>query len=291
MDDQHQSPQHQEDEVPPEKLHNLVRTLETEVRFEQALDALARLEQQLLEVPGRLQYLNSRHVTYDVEIGAAVGQLTHQLRGAAEDARALAEREQQLLTPRIEALRERMDGDAMEGETEESDSANTVVDEVATVQMRVERADADIRSTFHDAVEAMGSLIHQISHLEQVGEWVKGAVWDLKTSELVLDGTPADYQRRPNDLYKGYLFLTTHRLVFERREEIKSGILFLQRKKQVSEIAWEASRQQIRDVLLNEEEHLLRVVTEGQPIATFILPADAETWQQAILGWMEHSSA
>jgi hypothetical protein len=292
MDDESRTVQDNGNTVDRERLRGVADTLAGMAHFQEALDALERLEQQLLELPGRLQYLNSRRVTYDVAIGTAIGQLTQRLRVAAEDARAIAERESHHLLPRIEALAAMLQGDEadrnMEGDDPRTDGVARALEEADTLKTRIERTDADIRSAFHEVVEEMATVIHQISHLEHVGEWVKAATWEIQASELVLDANRADYQRRPHELHKGYLFLTTHRLLFERREGAKKSWFSLPWKKAEPEPMWEIPLARITDVLLNQEENFLRVVTEGQPIATFIIADDAEPWQQTILSKINH---
>lgn len=285
MEEQTPSPQGYDFFADVEGTRSIAHTLEASVRFQTPLNALARLEQQLLELPGRLQYLNSRNVTYDVAIGAAIGQLTQRLRVAAEDARAIAEQESQSLSPRVEQLWATINANdekiGADGYTPHAAAIGDALNESESLKSRIERAEQDVQGAFNEVANEMRNLLKQISQLEQVGETVKGAGWQPVTGELVLDATPARYQRKPGDLYNGYLFLTTHRLVFERREEVSSGVLFLQRKKQVSEISWEASFGQISDVLLND--NLLRVATQGQPITTFVVQGIADKWQKAIL--------
>ncbi len=287
MDDESRTVQDNENTGDRERLRGVAYTLAGTAHFQEALGALERLEQQLLELPGRLQYLNSRRVTYDVAVGTAIGQLTQQLRVAAEDARTIAERESHYLLPRIEAFSAMIEQSGDEGE-DDTPSREQIAGEAETLQTRVERADQDIREAFHAVVEDMATVIHRITHLEQVGEWLKEGTWELTASELVVDAAPADYQRRPNELHKGYLFFTTHRLLFERREGAKKGWFSLPWKKAEPEPMWETPLVRITDVLLNQEENFLRVVTQGQPIATFIISGEAEAWQQALLSKINH---
>jgi cell division septum initiation protein DivIVA len=118
MNDQRQTLQDNSDSGERERLRGVTETLTGAAHFQEALDALERLEQQLLELPGRLQYLNSRRVTYDVAIGTAIGQLTQRLRVAAEDARAIAERESHHILPRIEAVAAILQGDQADRDRE-----------------------------------------------------------------------------------------------------------------------------------------------------------------------------
>lgn len=268
-----------------EGTRSVAHTLEASVRFQTPLNALARLEQQLIELPGRLQYLNSRNVTYDVSLGEAIGQLTQRLRVAAEDARAIAERESETLSPRVEQLWVMINANdekiGADGYIPHAADIGAALNESESLKTRIERAEQDVQGAFNEVANEMRNLLKQIAQLEQTGEAVKAAGWQVNTGELVLDATPAHYQRKPGDLFNGYLFLTTQRLVFERREEVTSGVLFLQRKKQVSEIAWESPLGQINDVLLND--NLVRVATQGQPITTFIVEGQPDKWHKAIL--------
>jgi cell division septum initiation protein DivIVA len=285
MEEQTPSPQGYDFFADVEGTRSIAHTLEASVRFQTPLNALARLEQQLLELPGRLQYLNSRSVTYDVALGTAIGQLTQKLRSAAEEARTIAEQESQSLTPRVEQLWATINANdekiGADGYEAHAAAINANLNESEALKTRIERAEQDVQGAFNDVANEMRNMLKQISQLERVGDTVKAAGWQLSTGELVLDATAAQYQRKPGDLYNGYLFLTTHRLVFERREEVTSGVLFLQRKKQVSEISWEAPFGSISDVLLND--NLVRVATQGQPITTFIVQNSADKWQKAIL--------
>lgn len=268
-----------------EGTRSVAHTLEASVRFQTPLNALARLEQQLMELPGRLQYLNSRNVTYDVSLGEAIGQLTQRLRVAAQDARSIADRESQTLSPRVEQLWTTINANdekiGADGYIPHAEDISAALKEADSLKLRVERAEQDVQGAFNEVANEMRNLLKQIAQLEQTGEAVKAAGWQVNSGELVLDATPARYQRKPGDLFNGYLFLTTQRLVFERREEVTSGVLFLQRKKQVSEIAWEAPLGQISDVLIND--NFLRIAMPGQPITTFIVEGQADKWLKAIL--------
>jgi hypothetical protein len=203
-----------------EAARQIARELEAAVSFDAPLQALERLEQQLTELPGRLQYLNARGVTYDLALGQSIGLLAQRLHAAGEAARALAERETRQLRPRIGQLWAQITAiEEPDGEVEGARAGRIAgtLQAAESLRTRLEHGSDDIAGIFYDIGNELDALAVRTAHLEGVAGLLKGARWTPAPGELVRDGAPAEYRPKSKEAWHGYLFLTTRRLLFERR--------------------------------------------------------------------------
>ncbi len=263
-----------------EGARSVAHIIESNVGFQTTLNALARLEQNLLELPGRLQYLHECGVTYDLTLGESIGRLNQRLRVVAEDARAIATRYEEQLRPRSEALwdtihanDEKIGADGFEAH---ADKIAAALNESEQLKARLERAEQDIQGAFNETSNEMRTLLQKVAQLERTADELKVASWKPQSNELIIKGSEAAYHRRSDEKQKGYLFLTTERLVFERREEVESGMLFMKRKKQVNEISFETPTSQITAVAADSNQ---LSVSHAQGAAEFTLHNNAAEWE------------
>lgn len=276
-----------------EGTRSVAHTLEAGIRFQTLLNSLARLEQSLYGLPARLQVLHERGLAVRSTLGEEVARQTHRLKQAATQARELAEKQQQTMTPRVAALWQQIEeNDALVGADGYAPHAERIAAAMAEsneLKARMESAESAIHACFSDLANEVRSVEQRVAHLDRVAESLARATFSLRPGEALVDAVEGTYHPSVKEAAEGVLFLTEQRLIFEQRQEVTSRARFLpfSKSRRVDEVRFDEPLDHLTEVMVSERHGAdALVLTLRAPArtrsATFALQARIQSWQRLL---------
>lgn len=276
-----------------EGTRSVAHTLEAGIRFQTLLNSLARLEQSLYGLPSRLQALHERGLAVRSTLGEEVARQNHRLKQAATQAREVAEKHQQTLTPRVVALWQQIEeNDAhigADGYAPHAERIAAALQESSELKTRMEAAESAIHDCFSELANDVRSVEQRVAHLERVAESLARATFTLRPGEALVDAVEGTYHPSVKETAEGVLFLTEQRLIFEQRQEVTSRARFLpfSKSRRVDEVRFDESLEHLTDIMVSERQGAdTLVLTLHAPArtrtATFALQARVQAWHRLL---------
>ncbi|MGB0387475.1 MAG: hypothetical protein ACPGWR_21870 [Ardenticatenaceae bacterium] len=272
-----------------EGTRSMAHTLEAGVRFKTQLNALSRLEENLFGLPARLQALEEQGVAIPATLVDQMGRQTEQLKQVSAETREVAERYQQSLQPRVDALwriieqNDRLIGE--DGYEAHGQAITSNQKEGDRLKLEMEQAEEAIHDCFNEAANQTRLLLQQVTHLERAAEALKAATFTLDRGEVLIDAAEGAEQLQPGGQpLEGVLFLTTQRLIFEQRQEVvKSRFFLFSKKERIEKVRFAEPLNQVSNVSLQPQHgaqrlHLTLTKRANVPHATFGLNNHAQQW-------------
>ncbi len=177
--------------------------------------------------------------------------------------------------------------------------------DVEAFEAKVEATKNSLREMFDDIESEVSNLENKLRHYERIYERIDTATFQLLAGEVPVDMVEGRLMRDEKEGYKGYLFLTNQRVIFEQDEEIATKkVLFIATKKEkVQKVLLEEPVGRVEKMEDSEKGGFIGIGKKdflelffssdaARPRVLFHLKGDSEKWrglfQRVISGDFDH---
>ena len=242
---------HAEDAEARQELQRKVESLERDfaalhddARLASLRDELEDVTSSLGGLPGRLSRLRARGYQFQAFLEDEVTKLERDWRTVRREAESAIEKEVQ----RLSVAMKRVQSEVMAARQDASLPVAQASQRIAQKAARAENLEKDIRAAqdsvrgmYDSAEERVREAESQIRAAEEMMDELDAASFRLYPEEAPVAMTRGEWLKGKDDEVKGLLFITDHRLVFERKEDVvkKRRLLIFKEKEQVREMGVE----------------------------------------------------
>ncbi|MEM9951010.1 MAG: hypothetical protein AAF846_05385 [Chloroflexota bacterium] len=158
-----------------------------------------------------------------------------------------------------------------------------------TLETQVEASEEKVKALYDEVNREMSTTTNQLAQINKQLDWLDGADVSLNAGEGLYMAAEAEWDDN-RDKPDGFIFVTDQRMIFEQSEK-KGGMLGFGGK-QVKEVLWEVSMDQIEDVVPSNEglgggkDMMTLKLGSGAPYAEIIAEVkggiEADYWAQQV---------
>ncbi len=228
-----------------ESLERDFASLHDDARLASLRDELEDLTVTLGDLPGRLSRLRGRGYQFQSFLEKDLEQLGEDWEAVRQRAQATMDRE----VGRLSVAMKQVQAAVMSARQDVSLPVQTATQRIAQKSAQTENLEKDIRAArdsvrgMYDAAgERVRQVEAQIQDAEQMLDELDAASFRLYPGEAPVAMAHGEWLKSDDDEIKGLLFITDHRIIFERKEEVvtKRRLLVFKDKEQVREVKMEA---------------------------------------------------
>jgi len=255
-----------------------------------------RISAQLAALPDRLQRIRARGFRYHATLEQELERLAREWAAFKPQMAAAIEREYQRLAVSMAVVQEEIAA-ARSILSFPVAQASARVDAAAArlenFRSEIRAAETTLRGVLSSASEGIRKADKIIADAEAMLDELDAASFRLLPREAPVAMTQAEWLRGKDDEIKGLLFITDHRLLFERKEQVvvKRKLLVFTEKKEVRELMLEAPIGSVERVTVERvgglfKKPAVKVMFTSPPApyaqAMLSLRGDPEEWEGAI---------
>jgi hypothetical protein len=271
-------------------------SLHDDARMANIRTTMEQTTAKLTALPGRLQKLRARGYQFQSALEQEVVRLAHEWEQFKPQLAASTERESQRLAASMATVQQeilggrRYMGLPVSQISSKLDQSSAQLD---NLKSEISAASNTLQGMLNSASAGIGKAEKQVADVEAMLDELDAASFRLLPGEAPVAMAHAEWMRSKDDEIKGQLFITDHRLVFERNEEIvtKRRLLVFTEKKQVREMMMETPIGAVEDVAIERvgglfKKQMVKVVFTAPPAPypqmLMSLRGDAEDWKGLI---------
>lgn len=228
-----------------ERLERDFADLHDDARLTGLRDELEDVTASLGDLPGRLRRLRARGYQFQASLEEELGQLAGDWESARQRAQSAIDTE----VGRLTVAMKQVQASVMSARQDVSLPVDMASQRIAQKSARTENLEKDIRAardSVHGLYDAAARRVRQaesqIRDAEQMLDELDAASFRLYPEEAPVAMAQGQWLKGDGDEVEGLLFITDHRLIFERKEEVvtKRRLLVFKEKEQVRELAMES---------------------------------------------------
>lgn len=259
----------------------------------------ADLEQRsakMAALPGRLQKLRARGFQFQSSLEDELKRLSEDWVRTKPSISASIDRESQRLSSSMSSAQQQVLGGRsylsmpVAQASAKLDQSSAQLD---NLKSEISAATSSLQNTVNSASQGISKAEKFIADAESMLDELDAASFRLLPKESPVAMARAEWQRGKDDEIKGTLFVTDHRLVFERNEEVvtKRRLLVFTEKKKVRELLMETPIGAVSDVAVERtgglfKSPVVKIVFTAPPAPypqmLMKLSGDAEEWKGTI---------
>lgn len=279
-----------------ESLERDLASLYDDARMASIRSEVEQASAQLAALPDRLQRIRARGFQFHATLEQELERLARNWETFKPQIVASVEREYQRLAVSMARVQEEVSGGRAFMSLPVAHVSERLQRSQATLEnfkSDVRAAETTLRGTLSSATEGIRKADKIISDAEAMLDELDAASFRLLPGEAPVAMAHAEWLRSKDDERKGLLFITDHRVVFERKEEVvtKRKLLIFTEKKLVRETQFEAPIGSVESVSIERTGGLFKkpVVKVAltcppapYPQVLLSLRGDAEEWKGLI---------
>ena len=271
-------------------------SLHDDARMANIRTALEQTSANLAALPGRLQKLRARGYQFQSSLEQELARLAREWEQFKPQLAASTERESQRLAASMAAVQQEVLGGRRYISLPVSQISSKLEQSSAqldNLKSEISAASNTLQGMLNSASAGIGKAEKQIADAEAMLDELDAASFRLLPGEAPVAMAHAEWLRGKDDEVKGLLFITDHRLIFERNEEVvtKRRLLVFTEKKKVREMMMETPIGAVEDVAIERvgglfKKQMVKVVFTAPPAPypqmLMSLRGDAEEWKGLI---------
>jgi DNA-directed RNA polymerase subunit RPC12/RpoP len=249
--------------------------LHDDARLSSVRTTMEQTSAKLAALPGRLQKLRARGFQFQSTLEGELERLARDWEQFKPQFAASAERETQRLAGPMARVQEEVMGGRRYMSLPVSQVSAKLDQSSAqfeNLKKEITAASNTLQQTLTSASAGIMKAEKLISDAETMLNELDAASFRLLPGEAPVAMSQAEWQRAKDDELKGLLFITDHRLIFERKEDVVTGrrLLIFKDKTKVRELMMEAPIGSVEDVVVERvgglfKKQMVRFVFTAPP--------------------------